>query len=103
MEIYLFLVDFLFQYQAWIILGIILIIADIWAGFDIIILPIGVAALLLATMLYGETHEVFGDSELFTSWRIVLIWFAGLSIVSVVLIRIFLQRSRKGDPDINKY
>ena len=87
----------------WIILGIVLIIVDIWIGFGMIILPVGVAALLLAALLFGESRQLFGEMDLFPSWRVVLIWFAGLSILSVGLIRVVFQRSRKSGTDINKY
>lgn len=103
MEVYLSLSYWLFQFEVWIILGIVLIIIDIWVGFGMIILPVGVAALLLAALLFGESRQLFGEMDLFPSWRVVLIWFAGLSILSVGLIRVVFQRSRKGGTDINKY
>ena len=103
MEAYLSLSYWLFQFEAWIILGIILIIVDILVGFDMIILPVGVAALLLAALLYGESQLLFGEIDLFPSWRVVLVWFSGLSILSVTLIRFVFQRSRKNGTDINKY
>ena len=96
--------DWLLQAEVWIILGIILIIVDIVVGFSLIILPVGIAALLLAALLYGESQQFFGEhSALFPSWRVVLVWFAGLSILSVGLIRFVFQRSREDGPDINKY
>ena len=96
--------DWLLQVEVWIILGLLLIIVDIAVGFSLIILPVGIAALLLAALLYGESQQLFGEhSALFPSWRIVLVWFAGLSILSVGLIRFVFQRARKNGTDINKY
>ena len=103
MSIYLSLSYWMFQFEAWIILGLILIIVDILIGFGTIILPVGVGALLVAALLYGESRLFFGEIILFPSWRAVLIWFAGLSILSVGLIRFMFQRSRKNGTDINKY
>ena len=102
MEVYLSLTYWLFQPEVWVILGIILIIVDIMVGFNLIILPFGVAALLLAALLYGQSLLLFGEVDLFPSWRTVLIWYAGLLIISVGLIRIVFQRSRN-KTDINKY
>ena len=102
MEVYLWLSYWLFQPELWVILGIVLIIVDILVGFGMIILPFGVAALLLAALLYGQSELLFGETDLFPSWRAVLIWYAGLSIISVGLIRVVFQRSRN-KTDINKY
>lgn len=93
----------LFRPEAWVIAGLVLIIADILVGFGLIVLPFGVAALLLAALLYGHSQQLFGGADPFSSWRAVLIWFAGLSIVSVGLIRVVFQRSKKNGSDINRY
>ena len=103
MEVYLLLSYWLFQPEVWIIFGIILVIVDIMVGFGLIILPVGVAALLVGVILYGNSQQLFGDANLFPSWRIVLIWFAALSIVALGLIRLVFQRSKANGDDINKY
>lgn len=103
MEVYLLLSYWLFQPEVWIIFGIILVIVDIMVGFGLIILPVGVAALLVGVILYGNSQQLFGDANLFPSWRIVLIWFAALSIVALGLIRLVFQRSKSNGDDINKY
>lgn len=103
MGIYQSLSYWLFQPEVWIVLGLVLIIVDILVGFGMIVLPVGVAALLLAALLYGHSWLLFGDADLFPSWRMVLIWFASLSIVSIGLIQVLFQRSRKNGNDINKY
>lgn len=103
MEVYLSLSYWLFQPELWIIFGIVLIIVDIMVGFGLIILPVGVAALLVGVLLYGNSQQLFGDADLFPSWRIVLIWFAALSIVALGLIRLAFQRPKTNRDDINKY
>ena len=103
MEPYFSLSYWVFQYKAWIIVGIVLVIVDIWIVSGMIILPVGVAALLLAALLFGDSQQLYGEMNLFPSWRAVLIWFAGLSIFSVGLIRIVFQRSGTNGTDINKY
>ena len=40
--------------QAWMVLGIILIILDIFIGLDFFVLPIGVAAMIMSFMLYFQ-------------------------------------------------
>ena len=95
--------NWFFQPELWVILGIVLVIVDIWIGFGLIILPIGIAALLIAALLYGQMQTLFGEEILFSSWRTVLIWFAGLSVVSVGLIQVLFQRLKKNRKDINRY
>ncbi len=101
MEAWQTLAFWLFQVETWIILGIVLVVLDIFLGFSMIVLPIGVAALLLGALLYSDSRQIFGESGLFPSWRAVLIWFACLSVVSIGLIKTLFQR--KQDTDINKY
>ncbi|MDE0242254.1 MAG: hypothetical protein OXI95_05145 [bacterium] len=103
MEAELSLSYWLFQPELWVILGIILIVVDIMVGFGLIVLPVGVAALLVGVALYGDSRQLFGDANLFTSWCMILILFAVLSIVALGLIRLAFQRSKSDGDDINRY
>ncbi len=89
--------------EVWLIIGLVLIIADIFLGFNFFVLPIGIAALIVAFLIFGENGALFGSVILFDSWRDVIIWFAGLSVASVGLLKLIFQRSRKDSSDINKY
>ena len=57
----------LFLPQTWIILGILLIIADIFLGYDFFVLPIGVSAIIISSILYLQkgSFEEFGDFILY--------------------------------------
>lgn len=92
-----------FKPELWIILGIVLIALDIFIGFEFFVLPVGIAALILSVIMYATINVWFGDSVPFETWKGVLIWFSGLSIISVGVIRFFFQKSKKRHPDINKY
>ena len=61
----------LFLPQTWIILGILLIIADIFLGYDFFVLPIGVSAIIISSILYLQkgSFEEFGDFILFDTWQ----------------------------------
>ena len=76
--------------QTWIILGILLIIADIFLGYDFFVLPVGVSALIISLILYLQTGslEEMGDFILFNTWHDVAYWFSGLSLVSIILMRL---------------
>ena len=91
-----------FRPEAWVILGILLILLDVILGLDVI-LPIGVAALILAGLIFAQQNMWIEEPLAINTWRGVLILFAALSIVSIGIIRFVFQRSRKSKPDINEY
>ena len=90
------------QPELWLILALVLVGADIVFGFQYFVLSIGVAALLLAGVLFGQQNLWFGDAVEIETWRGVGVWFAVLSVASIFLIK-FLVRKRRGPPDINEY
>ena len=85
------------------ILGLILIIGDVFLGFNFFVLPIGIAALIISALVYIENNDVFGPIILFSDWKVVIFWFAVLSIISVGLLKYVFQRNQKDEPDINSY
>ncbi len=91
--------------QTWIILGILLIIADIFLGYDFFVLPVGVSALIISLILYlqKDAFEEFGDFILFNTWHDVAYWFSGLSVVSIILMRLLFKLRKKDRIDINEY
>ena len=91
--------------QTWIILGILLIIADIFLGYDFFVLPVGVSALIISLILYLQTgsFEEMGDFILFNTWHDVAYWFSGLSVVSIILMRLLFKFRKKDRIDINEY
>ena len=91
--------------QTWIILGILLIIADIFLGYDFFVLPVGVSALIISLILYlqKDAFEEFGDFILFNTWHDVAYWFSGLSLVSIILMRLLFKLRKKDRIDINEY
>jgi len=95
----------IFLPQTWIILGILLIIADIFIGYDFFVLPIGVSALIISFMLYMQKgkYEELGDLILFNTWHDVAYWFSGLSLVSIILMKLLLKLRKKDRVDINEY
>lgn len=99
--------DFLAQWvllpEVWIIAAILLIGADIVLGFEFFVLSIGIAALILAGLLFAQQEAWLGHVLLFETWEDVGIWFAGLSIGSIGLIRLWLRRRHSAQPDINQY
>ena len=91
-----------FQPEFWLILALVLVGADIMLGLQFFVLSIGVASLLLAGVLLAQQNQWFGDAVLIETWHGVGVWFAVLSVASILLIK-YLVRQRRGQPDINEY
>ena len=95
--------ELLLSTHFWLILGLVLTIADIFLGFNFFVLPFGVAALLVSAIVHGQKAGLTGELQLYTDWQGVAYWFAGLSVVSVGLLRLLFQKKRDGKEDINEY
>lgn len=101
MDAYLNLTYWLFEPNFWLITGVVSVIADIFLG-SFFLLPIGVSALIMAALVYFDASQ-FWEVEIFSSWRVVMLCFAVLSVASIFLIQIFIRSRRKEEKDINQY
>ena len=102
MDFYLEFSYWIFQSKVWVILGLTLIIIDIFLG-SFFILPIGVAAFLVSGLIFAQNQLWFGDFMFFETWRGIAVYFAIFSIISIGIIRLIFQRRIKGQTDINEY
>jgi len=89
--------------QFWVAVGLLLVLADIFLGFNLFVLPVGVAALIVAGIIVMQSNAVLGMAQLYADWQGLVYWFAGLSVISVVLLRLVFQRAKQDAPDINQY
>lgn len=94
--------SWLFLPALWLLLAIVLVGADMLFGFQYFVLSIGVAALAVAGLLFAQQGPWLGGAVLIESWRGLGVWFAALSVASVLAIKLVFQR-RGGPPDINEY
>ena len=89
--------------EFWLIAGILLIVVDFTIGAALFLLPIGLAAILMAFILFAHEGLWFGDVVFLDTWRQIIICFSILSIAFVGIIRVLFQRRKRGQPDINDY
>ena len=95
------MLDYLFDYKVWMILGLILVIADVFIG-TFYILPIGIAGFVMAGMLYLDfNHDIYLVE--FSSWREIVVAFAIISMVAILILRFFFGRSKMNRDDISEY
>jgi membrane protein implicated in regulation of membrane protease activity len=103
MDVYGSAAYWLFKPEAWVILGIVLVTLDLMIGFAFFVLPVGIAAVILGAMIYAQANLWFGDVIIFETWKAILIWFAGLSLASIGIIKLFIRKPKDEEPDINQY
>lgn len=92
----------LFQAKVWIILGLVLVIADVFLG-TLVLLPVGIAAFLVGGLIIIQRQLWFGDFVFFENWRDIMVYFAVLSVLSTLAMRFWFKRHRSDQPDINEY
>ena len=101
MDIYLSFSYWIFQPYVWIILGLGIIIIDIFLGF--ILLPFGISALLIAILIFSDQNSILGDFVFFETWRDILLYYALLSLIALGALRLFAKKGKKEKADINDY
>ena len=89
----------LLQPQIWLILGIILIIAEVLIGAAYFLLALGVACLLFALTMFLQEMGLF---LLIEDWIDVSFSYGVLALASVATLKLFVEKGAKSD-DINKY
>jgi membrane protein implicated in regulation of membrane protease activity len=92
----------LFSGEFWLILGLILIIIDIFLG-SFFLLPIGVSAFIIAGLIYAQGQLWLGDVIFLETWKDVLIWFSVLSVLSIGVVKYVFQKKAGKKQDINNY
>ena len=93
----------IFLTEVWIILAIVLIVADLVLGVNYLLLPIGVACFLIAILAFLKNNGLIPEFIGFDNWRHVGLWFAGFSLISIGLLKLYGRSTSKSDEDINKY
>tara|TARA_B110000014_G_C19808109_1_gene419560 strand:+ start:121 stop:420 length:300 start_codon:yes stop_codon:yes gene_type:complete len=93
---------FLLLSKVWIIIGIFLIIIEIFDN-NFFFLPIGIAALFTALSLYVDQKDYIFELNLLNHWGVVLIYFSIFSILSVYILRFIFHSKIEKNKDINKY
>lgn len=85
----------------WLIGGVVLCFAELLDG-NRVLLPLGLAAFLIAGYLQLQERSLLPEDVVLTDWRYVLLVYAGLALVSVVLLR-RVFRPKPDSKDINDY
>lgn len=87
--------------MVWLIGGVVLCLAELLDG-NRVLLPLGLAAFLVAGYLQLQERSLLPEDVVLTDWRYVLLVYAGLALVSVVLLR-RVFRPKPDSKDINDY
>ena len=85
----------------WVIVGVVLCLAELLDG-NRVLLPLGVAAFLVAALLGLQDSVMLPDQVELSDWKRVLLAYAGLAVVSVVVLR-KVFRPKTDSKDVNDY
>ncbi len=92
-----------FVTEIWVILAIVLMLADLFLGLNYILLPVGIACLIIAGLVFLKNNGLLPDFITLETWHHVGFWFAGLSVASVSILKFYARAGVKDEEDINKY
>ncbi len=95
-----FLTSFLINPFFWVILGVILVSAEMFSG-EMYFLPNGISSLLISIFIY--INEKLLDSFVELNFIYLLICYAFLSITMVIFLRYVFHKKIEKNKDINKY
>ncbi len=86
---------------AWLLFGIALCLAEMFEG-SMFLLPLGIAALLVAAWLVLQERDLLPAEIALTDWKYALLAYAGMAVASVMLLRRAF-RSKGDAKDVNDY
>ena len=87
------------RYESWLVLGFVLIAADMLLGFEFFALSFGVSALLTGALL-----ALLASVDVPLGWQLILIIFAIDGLAVLVPLRKWLNKKQaEGGKDINDY
>lgn len=92
-----------FATEVWVIAAVLLILADLFFGMNYILLPVGIACLAIAGLVFLKNNTILPEFIPLENWHHVGYWFAGLVLIAVVVLRIYARSGVEKDEDINKY
>lgn len=102
METLSFLNHWLLLPQIWLIIGMLLVLAELMDGSQIFFLPIGLGGILNSVMLYLEREAFIPFGYVPETWYgMLIVWAVGSAVFAVLLT---IRRRKKQQPtDVNDY
>lgn len=97
------LTSLIFIFQSWIILGIVLLVLELFDGSNIFFLPLSLSSFLVSGYIFASNKEVLSSSLVFDTWYGLLLLWAILGVVISFLLVRFRKKSSPSDDDVNEY
>lgn len=97
------IVNYIYFSQAWIAIGLVMIILEIFEGSRIFFLPWGMSALLIGIGLYLIESGILFAWLLPNQWYVIVAFWSLMSIAMTVLLNSLRRRAEKNTVDINDY
>ena len=94
--------ELLFSPMVWLIFAVALILLDMLAGMALFVLSFGIAAVIVAGLLFAQ-QQGLPLPLLLDDWQTVTLCFAVLSVACIGLVKRLVKGKSGGDKDINHY
>jgi membrane protein implicated in regulation of membrane protease activity len=101
------MLEYLYVFQIWIIIGVVMIVLEMMDTSTIFFLPLGLAGLIMALWLYLVEIQVMPITSLPTKWFWLLLIWAVIGFVNTLILaylrKIGVLSGRQSSGDINHY
>ena len=101
------MLEYLYVFQIWIIIGVVMIVLEMMDTSTIFFLPLGLAGLIMALWLYLVEIQVVPITSLPIKWFWLLLIWAAIGFVNTLILaylrKIDVLSGRQSSGDINHY
>ena len=101
------MLKYLYVFQIWIIIGVVMIVLEMMDTSTIFFLPLGLAGLIMALWLYLVEIQVVPITSLPTKWFWLLLIWAAIGFVNTLILaylrKIGVLSGRQSSGDINHF
>jgi len=101
------MLEYLYVFQIWIIIGVVMIVLEMMDTSTIFFLPLGLAELIMALWLYLVEIQVVPITSLPIKWFWLLLIWAAIGFVNTLILaylrKIGVLSGRQSSGDINHY
>jgi membrane protein implicated in regulation of membrane protease activity len=98
-----YLFSLIFNFQFWIIIGLVLLVSELLDGSAIFFLPLSISGFLLSLYLFMIERETLTPLLIFQKWYAFLFLWAALGFLISLLLARFWKGSSPDDDDVNNY
>ena len=98
-----YLLIFVFIFQTWVIIGIVLLILELFDGSTIFFLPLSLSSFVTGAYVFALRNFFLPPMMVIDKWYEILLFWSLLGLVTSFVLVKFWKRSQFDDNDVNDY